>query len=99
MYLLCLMKPEWTPLLDTKGRLTVRLLRALYGCIESGKLWHDALSEFLESIRYVRNPHDICVFNKWHEDIQEQSTAIVHVDDLMITCESDGPNCADASVT
>ena len=89
--LLCIMKLEWTPLLDTKGRLTVRLLRALYGCIESGKLWHDALSEFLESIGYVRNPHDICVFNKWHKDIQKQSTAIVHVDDLMITCESDGP--------
>lgn len=89
--LLCVMKPEWVELLDHKGRLTVKLLRALYGCVESGKLWYDTLSEFLESMGYVRNPHDICVFNKWNEDVQLQSTIIIHVDDLMLTCADDGP--------
>ena len=84
------MKPEWTSLLDKKGQLSVRLLRALYGCIESSKLWFDTISEFLtESLGYIKNPHDICVFNKWHEDEQLQSTIIIYVDDLMITCSSD----------
>jgi hypothetical protein len=43
----------------------------------------------LESMGYTKNPHDIFVFNKWHESEQLQSTIIIYVDDLMITCTSD----------
>lgn len=87
--LLCVMRPEWTKWLDDKGRLTVVLHRALYGCIESGKLWYDTLNEFLVSIGFVANPHDICTYNKWDDDEDVQLTLSVFVDDFMITCVSD----------
>jgi len=87
--ILCVMRPEWTKWLDDKGRLTVVLRRALYGCIESGKLWYDTLSEFLLSIGFIANPHDICTYNKWDDDEDVQLTISIFVDDFMITCVSD----------
>ena len=87
--LICVMKPEWDSLLDGKGRLTVKLLRALYGCIESGKLWHDTLSKFLLSLGFLPNPHDICTFNKWCDEEDVQLTVCIFVDDFMLTCVSD----------
>jgi histone deacetylase 1/2 len=58
--------------------------KALYGCIESGKLWNQRLSKFLSDLGFIANPHDICVFNK--DDGNNQITVCVYVDDLLITC-------------
>jgi hypothetical protein len=49
--------------LDKDGCIYVQLEKALYGCVESAKLWYDEVSAALLSIGFVRNPHDICVFN------------------------------------
>jgi hypothetical protein len=46
------------------GTMVVQLKRALYGCVESARLWYDKLSSDLEAIGYVRNKHDLCVFNR-----------------------------------
>jgi hypothetical protein len=69
--------------LDEKGQLVVRLDKALYGCIESAKLWFDHLSESLASLGFIANKHEPCLYNKTIE--QHQVSIIVHVDDLMIT--------------
>ena len=39
---------------------------------------------------YVQNPYGPCIFNKWHEDKQVQSTIGVYVDDLITTCKDTG---------
>ena len=70
------------------GKLTVRLDKALYGCIESAKLWYDLISSKLLGLGFIQNPYDICVFNKEVQGIQV--TTSLYVDDLMITCADEG---------
>jgi hypothetical protein len=70
--------------LNSDGTIIVRLDKALYGCIESGKLWYENIREYLESNNFVANPHDVCVFNKGTGS--DQITVCIYVDDLLITC-------------
>jgi hypothetical protein len=65
----------------------VRLDKALYGCVESAKLWYDELCSTLLDLGYARNAVDQSVFNKGVG--MNQCTACVHVGDLMITCCED----------
>ena len=81
--ILCLMKPEYKEFLREDGSLIVRLTKALYGCIQSAKLWYNEISTTLKSIGYAPNPKDICVFNKVVDGVQ--CTITLHVDDLMVT--------------
>ena len=67
------------------GTIIVKLNKALYGCIQSSKLWYEHLCGTLENMGFVRNPMDKCVFNKVIDG--KQCTICVHVDDLLITCE------------
>ena len=78
--------PELAQYRDENGRLTAQAMKALYGCIESGKLWYDTLSSKLLANGYVQNPYDKCIFNKWHESEGVQSTIGIHVDDCFISC-------------
>ena len=71
--------------LNDDGTLIVKLNKALYGCIESAKLWYDHLCKSLEDMGFVRNALDFCVFNRL-TTCGKQCTVIVHVDDLKITC-------------
>jgi hypothetical protein len=61
----------------------VKLTKALYGCIESARLWYREISTALKSIGYISNVKDICVFNKMVNGVQ--CTITLHVDDLMVT--------------
>ena len=63
----------------------VRLDRALYGTIEVAKVWYDTLSTYLTKLGFIANPRDECVFNMHYEG--RQLTILLHVDDLMISCE------------
>ena len=69
------------------GSLIVRLNKALYGCVQSARLWYNHLSGTLKSMGFECNPLDKCVFNKVVDGAQ--CTMCLHVDDLLITCESD----------
>ena len=66
--------------------LVVNLDRALYGCVESAKLWYNDLKETLNKAGYEVNNKDECVFNKGIGD--DQCTIVLHVDDMMITCRN-----------
>jgi hypothetical protein len=61
----------------------VNLDRALYGCVESGKLWYEDLKTTLTKIGYTPNELDTCVFNKGTGN--QQCSIALHVDDMMIT--------------
>lgn len=84
--LLVTMDPEiYSAARNPDGSIVVQLLKALYGCIESAKLWFDVLSAALREYGFADNPHDRCVFNLTTSNGQ-QMTVVVYVDDLFITC-------------
>ena len=71
--------------IDHNGNLYVKLRKALYGCLESGRLWYNLLTQRLSEFGFVANPHDRCVFNRTNER-GNQVTVCLYVDDLLITC-------------
>ena len=83
--LLVKIDPSYAEFVDRNGTLVVELDKALYGCVEAAALWHQDLSNTLVDFGYVRNPYDICVFNKV-DQAGVQSTIVLHVDDLLVTC-------------
>jgi hypothetical protein len=69
----------------TDGSSIVRLTRALYGLVQSARLWYENVKNKLLINGFIQNPHDMCVFNKHYRG--SQITVGVHVDDFIITCK------------
>jgi len=84
--ILCSIDAKYKAFLRKDGSLIVRLTKALYGLIESAKLWYEDLKTTLESNGMVPNPYDPCVFNKTVGGVQ--ITTGFHVDDLFISSKS-----------
>lgn len=82
--LLVAIAPEFKTYVDEKGILTIKLKKALYGLLESAKLWYDTISKILNEEGFSVNPQEPCIFNKTVNDVQ--CTICLYVDDLMITC-------------
>ena len=87
--------PEWERFRRSDGTLTVKLHRALYGCVESGKLWYDKLRAILEADGFAANPIAPCIMNKTVNGIQ--ITVVIYVDDLLLTSKDD--NMIQSTVT
>jgi hypothetical protein len=79
--------PSYADYIDAKQCITVKLEKALYGCIESALLWYEHLSNSLLSLGFIRNPMDTCVFNLGEGE--EQCTVGIYVDDAFITCRNE----------
>ena len=77
--------PEFGELVRS-GKLLVKLMKALYGCVQSSKLWYDRITCFLLSIGFSINPLDQCVFNRISAFDGSQCTIGLHVDDGLVTC-------------
>jgi len=76
--------PEFKEFVDDKGRILVEIEKALYGLVQSAKLWFDTLAGVLNRNGFKCNLMDPCVFNKTVNG--DQITVVVYVDDLLITC-------------
>ena len=61
--LLCQLDESYHPFVQTNGRIVVKLLKLLYGCVQSSLLWYRDLKSSLESIGFEANAKDDCVFN------------------------------------
>ena len=85
---MCELDESYREFMNDRGCVAVRLLKALYGCVESAKLWNEDISATLVNDGFVPNPQDPCVFNKGSAKDKEQITVIVYVDDLLVTCKS-----------
>jgi hypothetical protein len=79
--------PDAKQYMDERGRMLVVLDKALYGCVQSAKLWYENVCKFLQSIGYVANDVDPCIMNKMVND--KQCTIALFVDDILITCEDE----------
>lgn len=61
------MMPAWAPLLARDRRLLVKLDKALYGCVQSAKLFYNSVAMTLKGMGFVPNPYDQCVCSTRHE--------------------------------
>lgn len=75
-------------LLGDNEKYVAKSNKALYGCIQSAKLWFDKLTSVLRAYGFVTNPCDGCVMNRNVNG--KQVTVGFHVDDLLLNCEDDG---------
>jgi hypothetical protein len=78
------LQPSYAPYRRSDGSIVVMLKRAIYGCIESARLWYDLLRSTLEQDGFTVNPLDPCILNKVEDGVQ--CTVAVYVDDLKFTC-------------
>jgi hypothetical protein len=92
--ILCKMNPKYIEyvVLEAGVRtLYVRLIKAIYGCVQSALLWYELFSETLQKMGFALNPYDRCVANcdingkqctiAWYVD----DTKISHVDPEVVT--------------
>jgi len=82
---LCQLDTTYRSHVRMDGSILVKLKKALYGCIQSSRLWFERLCEALISYGFVQNSVDKCVFNMVDKDSGKQITVVVYVDDLLIT--------------
>ena len=77
--------PSAHDMVNAEGCVIVRLLKALYGCVESAMLWYEHLRSFLASIGFEHCPHDPCMFKRGAGE--HMVRMVVYVDDLLISCK------------
>ena len=84
--IMCDVNPSFKKrVVEEKGRkvLYLRVLRALYGCIQSALLWYNLFASTLKGMGFKVNPYDQCVANK---DINgHQCTIVWYVDNNVIS--------------
>ena len=88
--IMCEVNPAYKPFVrNEKGKkvLYLRILQALYGCIESALLWYQLYSSTLERMGFKINPYDRCVANKEIEG--SQCTICWYVDDNKLSHKSE----------
>ena len=86
--ILCELDKSLTKYIDDDGCLNVQLIKALYGCIESARLFFDLLSGIFIKYGFKQHPLDDCVF--YYQNAQNQKILVsTHVDDLMIGSTDD----------
>ena len=66
--LLCKLAPTYRQYIRADGTITVKLRRALYGCIESAVLWYKELSSTLLGLGFKKNPLS------WNSPTRRQNT-------------------------
>jgi len=71
---------------DVKGRVLTQIDKAMYGLVQSAKLWYETITGVLKGNGYSSNPMDPCVWNKIVD--ADQITIIIYVDDLAISCRN-----------
>ncbi|HRJ76259.1 MAG TPA: reverse transcriptase domain-containing protein, partial [Anaerolineales bacterium] len=72
--------PEYANVPTHKGCMYAWLQKALYGCIQSARLFYEDLKQTLAQADFHPNPYDICIFNRGSGE--QQCTTTVHVDDI-----------------
>jgi hypothetical protein len=80
--------PSFEKYMDVKDEITVKLDKALYGCVQSARLWFEMLIAELKLNGYAQNTVDPCVLNK--SENNQQSTVLLHVDDIKVLSQIAG---------
>jgi hypothetical protein len=70
--LMCKVDPKYREFLRAELKNTVRMKKALYGCIQSAVLWYNELASTFEAMDFVQNPYDICSFTRVRDGLTER---------------------------
>ena len=62
--LLTQIKPEYSVFVDDRDEIAMKLDKALYGCVQSARLWYERLKKALLKWDYEVHELDPCVFTK-----------------------------------
>ena len=84
----CSVNEEFTPHIVYEGKakvLYMKVLRAIYDCLESAMLWYNLYVTTLKGMGFELNPYDLCVANKIING--KQCTIVWYVDDNKISHE------------
>ena len=81
--ILCMINNNYEQYLDNDGRLVLRLKKALYGCVESARVWYEKLKIELIRLDFKINSYYSCVFNRREND-NSITTIAIHVDDMLV---------------
>ena len=84
--IMCDVNPEYKKYIRYERGVKVlylRVLRAIYGCLESALLWYNLYSTTLVDMGFELNPYDLCVANKTINGTQ--CTIAFYVDDNKIS--------------
>ena len=84
----CNIDERYVKYIREDGTLIVKLKKALYGCVQSAKVWYDTLTGKLGELGYIKNMNDECVLNKT-DKAGRQVSVVVHVDDILMTAAND----------
>ena len=82
--MMCKVNPEYKKHLrqeNSKTVLYLKIVRAIYGCIESALQWYKLFSGSLKDLGFKLNEYDKCVANKMVDG--KQLTIAWHVDDCI----------------
>jgi hypothetical protein len=74
--------PSLQKYITPEGTLYTKLLKALYGCIQSGQLWYAKISKVLRREGYIKMPTDPCIFRKMSGLVL--CILILYVDDILL---------------
>lgn len=74
---------KYVKVINGRKVLYLRVLRAIYGCIELALLWYNLFSVTLVKMGFTLNPHDKCVANKMVNG--SQLTIVWYVDDCKVS--------------
>ena len=67
---------------NEKKYMYVRLSKAMYGTLKAALLYYRKLSKELREYRFMMNPYDPCVANKWTDG--GKLTLVWHVDNMKV---------------
>jgi hypothetical protein len=84
--IMCEVNADYLPYVvyeNGKKVLYVKILRAIYGCIESALLWYNLYATTLKDMGFVINSYDKCVANKIING--KQCTIVWYVDDNKVS--------------
>ena len=82
---LCEIDSTFQEFKNDRHEIIVKLLKALYGCVQSSRLWFQHIQSTLINLGFKPNKIDQCVMNKTVK--KNQCTVVIYVDDILITCK------------
>ena len=81
--ILVILNLEYKDYILESGKMLVEVGTALYGLIDSARLWYELIKSTLIEFGYIQNPYDLCVLNKGSGE--DQISIYLHVDDMLVT--------------
>jgi hypothetical protein len=84
--ILCEMDQSYTSFKRNDGSIIMKVSVAIYGLIESAKLWNEELHKTLSELDFIRNPVEPCVYNRTTK--HGQMTIGIYVDDIFASASA-----------